>query len=96
MSIQRSGGEQREQVTGAGAAVPVGGFKCAGAMRAANLGDLLTLDSGFSQCCTLLGLDVLTLQRAEAAAQYACLACMRFDPPHYTNQHGGTCLGGGA
>lgn len=63
------GREQREQVTDVRATVPMGGFKCAGATRAANLRDLLSLVSGFSQCRTLLGLDVLTLQRTGAAAQ---------------------------
>lgn len=37
--------------------------------ESSKLGDLLSLGSGFSQCCTLLGLDVLTHQRTGAAAQ---------------------------
>lgn len=57
----RSGAGWREQRAG---------HRCPGdeTMRAANLWDL-ALDSGFSQCRALLGLDVLTLQRARAAAQ---------------------------
>lgn len=84
------GGEWREQVTDARATVPAGGFKCTGTTSAANLSDL-ALDSGFSQCRALLGLGVLTLQRAGAAAQ--CEVWLpgmheRFDPPHDINWHG--------
>lgn len=67
MSTQRWGGS-REQVTDARQQFPREGSNVQ-EHESSKLGDLLSLGSGFSQCCTLLGLDVLTHQRTGSAAQ---------------------------